>query len=125
MNPATFLRVLGPEPWNVAYVEPSIRPDDCRYRDNPYQAAAAHSVSVECVCVFVCMCVCVCMCRGVGDDSRYRDNPYRLQRHTQFQVSVFACLCVCACACVCVGGLGMTADTGTTLTGCSGTLSFR
>lgn len=35
MNPATFLRVLGPEPWNVAYVEPSIRPDDSRYGDNP------------------------------------------------------------------------------------------
>jgi len=34
-NPATFLRVLGPEPWNVAYVEPSIRPDDGRYGDNP------------------------------------------------------------------------------------------
>ena len=28
MNPATILRVLGPEPWNVAYIEPSIRPDD-------------------------------------------------------------------------------------------------
>ena len=35
MNPATFLRVLGPEPWNVAYVEPSIRPDDARYGENP------------------------------------------------------------------------------------------
>ncbi|HZY45622.1 MAG TPA: glycine--tRNA ligase subunit beta [Anaerolineae bacterium] len=35
MNPATFLRVLGSEPWNVAYVEPSIRPDDGRYGDNP------------------------------------------------------------------------------------------
>jgi glycyl-tRNA synthetase len=35
MNPATALRVLGPEPWNVAYVEPSIRPDDGRYGDNP------------------------------------------------------------------------------------------
>ncbi|MFW5713872.1 MAG: glycine--tRNA ligase subunit beta [Brevefilum sp.] len=35
MNPATFLRVLGAEPWNVAYVEPSIRPDDGRYGDNP------------------------------------------------------------------------------------------
>ena len=35
MNPATFLRVLGPEPWDVAYVEPSIRPDDGRYGDNP------------------------------------------------------------------------------------------
>jgi len=35
MNPATVLRVLGPEPWNVAYVEPSIRPDDGRYGENP------------------------------------------------------------------------------------------
>jgi glycyl-tRNA synthetase alpha chain len=35
MNPATFLRVLGPEPWSVAYVEPSVRPDDGRYGDNP------------------------------------------------------------------------------------------
>lgn len=35
MNPATTLRVLGPEPWNVAYVEPSIRPDDGRYGENP------------------------------------------------------------------------------------------
>jgi glycyl-tRNA synthetase len=34
-NPATFLRVLGPEPWNVAYIEPSIRPDDGRYGLNP------------------------------------------------------------------------------------------
>ena len=35
MNPATVLRVLGPEPWKVAYVEPSIRPDDGRYGENP------------------------------------------------------------------------------------------
>lgn len=35
MNPATSLRVLGPEPWNVGYVEPSIRPDDGRYGKNP------------------------------------------------------------------------------------------
>ena len=34
-NPATYLRVIGPEPWNVGYVEPSIRPDDGRYGDNP------------------------------------------------------------------------------------------
>ena len=30
MNPSTFLRVLGPEPWHVAYVEPSRRPADGR-----------------------------------------------------------------------------------------------
>ncbi len=35
MNPGTVLRVLGPEPWNVAYVEPSIRPDDGRFGENP------------------------------------------------------------------------------------------
>lgn len=34
-NPATFLRSLGPEPWNVCYVEPSRRPTDGRYGDNP------------------------------------------------------------------------------------------
>jgi glycyl-tRNA synthetase len=34
-NPATMLRVLGPEPWRVAYVEPSVRPDDGRYGENP------------------------------------------------------------------------------------------
>ncbi len=35
LNPATVLRVLGPEPWHVAYVEPSVRPDDGRYGENP------------------------------------------------------------------------------------------
>ncbi len=34
-NPATFLRVIGPEHWNVAYVEPSRRPTDGRYGENP------------------------------------------------------------------------------------------
>ena len=34
-NPATALRVLGPEPWRVAYVEPSVRPDDGRFGENP------------------------------------------------------------------------------------------
>ncbi|MDI6642020.1 MAG: glycine--tRNA ligase subunit alpha [Elusimicrobiota bacterium] len=34
-NPATFLRCLGPEPWKVAYVEPSRRPTDGRYGKNP------------------------------------------------------------------------------------------
>ncbi|HHY88419.1 MAG TPA: glycine--tRNA ligase subunit beta [Chloroflexi bacterium] len=38
-NPATILRVLGPEPWRVGYVEPSIRPDDARYGENPYRLA--------------------------------------------------------------------------------------
>ena len=35
MNPATVLRVLGPSNWNVAYVEPSFRPDDGRFGENP------------------------------------------------------------------------------------------
>ncbi|MCL2154863.1 MAG: glycine--tRNA ligase subunit alpha [Leptospirales bacterium] len=34
-NPATFLKALGPEPWNTAYVEPSKRPADGRYGENP------------------------------------------------------------------------------------------
>jgi glycyl-tRNA synthetase alpha chain len=34
-NPATFLRSLGPEPWRAAYVEPSRRPTDGRYGENP------------------------------------------------------------------------------------------
>jgi glycyl-tRNA synthetase alpha chain len=35
MSPATFLKALGPEPWNVAYVQPSRRPTDGRYGENP------------------------------------------------------------------------------------------
>ncbi|MGE0453757.1 MAG: glycine--tRNA ligase subunit alpha [Vicinamibacteria bacterium] len=35
MHPETFLRVLGPEPWSVAYVQPSRRPADGRYGENP------------------------------------------------------------------------------------------
>jgi glycyl-tRNA synthetase alpha chain len=45
-NPATFLRVLGPEPWRVAYVEPSIRPDDGRYGENPYRFQMHHQFQV-------------------------------------------------------------------------------
>ncbi len=37
MHPDTFLRVLGPEPWSVAYVQPSRRPADGRYGDNPFR----------------------------------------------------------------------------------------
>jgi glycyl-tRNA synthetase alpha chain len=36
-NPATFLRCLGPRPWKTAYVEPSIRPTDGRYGENPFR----------------------------------------------------------------------------------------
>lgn len=46
MNPATFLRVLGPEPWNVCYVEPSRRPADGRYGDNPNRLYQHHQFQV-------------------------------------------------------------------------------
>lgn len=46
MNPATFLRALGPEPWNVAYVEPSRRPADGRYGDNPNRLFQHHQYQV-------------------------------------------------------------------------------
>ncbi|MCU0232468.1 MAG: glycine--tRNA ligase subunit alpha [Thermoanaerobaculales bacterium] len=37
MSPETFLRVLGPEPYRVAYVQPSRRPADARYGENPFR----------------------------------------------------------------------------------------
>lgn len=46
MNPATVLRVLGPEPWNVVYVEPSVRPDDGRFGDNPNRVQMHHQLQV-------------------------------------------------------------------------------
>ena len=46
MNPATFLRVLGPEPWNVAYVEPSRRPADGRFGENPNRLYQHHQFQV-------------------------------------------------------------------------------
>ena len=46
MNPATFLRCLGPEPWNVAYVEPSRRPADGRYGENPNRLYQHHQFQV-------------------------------------------------------------------------------
>jgi glycyl-tRNA synthetase alpha chain len=45
-NPATFLRALGPEPWNVAFVEPSRRPSDGRYGDNPNRLQQFHQLQV-------------------------------------------------------------------------------
>ena len=45
-NPATFLRSLGPEPWNVAFVEPSRRPTDGRYGDNPNRLQQFHQFQV-------------------------------------------------------------------------------
>ena len=38
MNPHTFLRAIGPEPWSVAYAEPCRRPTDGRFGDNPNRA---------------------------------------------------------------------------------------
>jgi glycyl-tRNA synthetase alpha chain len=45
-NPATFLRAIGPEPWNVAFVEPSRRPTDGRYGENPNRAQQFHQYQV-------------------------------------------------------------------------------
>ncbi len=45
-NPATFLRALGPEPWNVAFVEPCRRPSDGRYGDNPNRLQQFHQFQV-------------------------------------------------------------------------------
>ena len=46
MNPSTFLRVLGPEPWNVADGEPSRRPADGRYGENPNRLYQHHQFQV-------------------------------------------------------------------------------
>ncbi|SEN04715.1 glycine--tRNA ligase subunit alpha [Lihuaxuella thermophila] len=46
LNPMTFLRALGPEPWKVAYVEPSRRPADGRYGENPNRLYQHHQFQV-------------------------------------------------------------------------------
>ena len=46
MSPMTLLRSLGPEPWNVAYVEPSRRPSDGRYGENPNRLYQHHQYQV-------------------------------------------------------------------------------
>lgn len=46
MSPMTLLRSLGPEPWKVAYVEPSRRPDDGRYGENPNRLYQHHQFQV-------------------------------------------------------------------------------
>ncbi|MBR4903194.1 MAG: glycine--tRNA ligase subunit alpha [Selenomonadaceae bacterium] len=46
MNPFTFLRVLGPEHWNVVYTEPSRRPADGRYGDNPNRLYQHHQLQL-------------------------------------------------------------------------------
>jgi glycyl-tRNA synthetase alpha chain len=46
MHTDTFLRVLGPEPWRVAYVQPSRRPPDGRYGDNPFRLGKHYQFQV-------------------------------------------------------------------------------
>jgi len=46
MSPHTFLRALGPEPWRVVYVEPSRRPKDARYGENPHRVYQHHQLQV-------------------------------------------------------------------------------
>ena len=46
LNPQTFLRSLGPEPWKVCYVEPSRRPADARYGENPNRLYQHHQLQV-------------------------------------------------------------------------------
>ena len=46
MHPETFFRVLGPEPWKVVYVQPSRRPADGRYGENPNRLAKHHQLQL-------------------------------------------------------------------------------
>ncbi len=46
MHPDTFLRVLGPEPWRVAYAQPSRRPADARYGENPFRLGKHYQFQV-------------------------------------------------------------------------------
>ena len=46
MHPETFLRVLGPHPWSVAYVQPSRRPADGRFGENPNRLLKHHQFQV-------------------------------------------------------------------------------
>ena len=46
MHPETLLRVLGPEPWKVAYVQPSRRPADARYGENPFRLGKHYQLQV-------------------------------------------------------------------------------
>ena len=46
MSPYTFLKALGPEPWKVVYVEPSRRPADARYGENPNRVYQHHQLQV-------------------------------------------------------------------------------
>ncbi len=46
MNPLTFFRALGPNPWKVGYVQPSRRPVDARYGENPNRVYQHHQFQV-------------------------------------------------------------------------------
>ncbi len=46
MNPDTFFRVLGKNPWEVVYIEPSRRPADGRYGENPHRVEKHHQLQV-------------------------------------------------------------------------------
>ena len=46
LNPATFFGILGENPWKVVYLEPSVRPADGRYGDNPVRLYMHHQLQV-------------------------------------------------------------------------------
>jgi glycyl-tRNA synthetase alpha chain len=46
MNPATFFGILGKKPWNVIYIEPSQRPQDARYGENPVRLYTHHQIQL-------------------------------------------------------------------------------
>ena len=53
MNPLTFFGALGSKPWNVAYVEPSRRPADGRYGENPFRVYKHLQFQVILICMFL------------------------------------------------------------------------
>ncbi|KAE8768213.1 vacuolar fusion protein CCZ1 [Hordeum vulgare] len=93
MNPLTFIRVLGREPWNVARCSSLGCSGDRSYWSLSTANVLLRFSSERCL---ECL---VSSCRGAEnptyvepsvrpDDSRYGDNPNRLQRHTQFKILV-------------------------------------
>ena len=94
MNPSTFLRVLGPEPWNVAYVEPSRRPADGRYTPDPSAVRIARS-SVPYASEPLCIPGCSVCCSRHGTDwiqDRYQSYCHIVLtpvRHGRRQCPVF------------------------------------
>ncbi|OHC82603.1 MAG: glycine--tRNA ligase subunit alpha [Rhodospirillales bacterium RIFCSPLOWO2_12_FULL_67_15] len=71
-HPATTLRALGREPWNAAYVQPSRRPADGRYGENPNRLQHYYQFQV--------------ILKPAPADIHYGENPNRLQHYYQFQV---------------------------------------